>query len=143
MIRSHFHIDKYDWSVTVFFAVTGIYSDEILSELEGIGCSGETLREAESVVESARLDTGLTYSNNSLRKTVIVIAETSTPKEFAKSWRHEMGHLADHIAMTFGIDPHGEEIQYLGDEIVEQMWKVARDFLCEDCRENRLRRHIK
>ena len=143
MIRSRFHIDKYGWTVTVFYAVTGIYVDDILPELEDIGCRGETLREAEAVVSSSRLDTGLTYSNNSLRRTVIVIAKTSSPKEFAKSWRHEMGHLADHIAMTFGIDPHGEEIQYIGDEIVEQMWLVARDFLCEDCRDHRLRRHVK
>mgnify|MGYP001550729438 FL=1 len=45
-----------------------------------------------------------------------------------------MGHLGDHISQTYGLDPHGEEIQYIGDDIVGKMWKVAKKFLCESCR---------
>lgn len=134
MIRQRFNIDTYNWSVTAYYAVTGYYVDDIMTQLERIGCHGKDLNNAFENLSSGQLDTGLTYSNYQRRETVMVIALTSTPKEFAKSWRHEMGHLGDHIAQTYSIDPHGEELQYIGDYIVEEMWGVAHKFLCERCR---------
>ena len=43
----------------------------------------------------------------------MVISLTSTPEEFQNSWDHEKGHLCRHISKAFGIDPYGEEAQYL------------------------------
>lgn len=49
-------------------------------------------------------------------------------------WRHECGHLATHICQALNITPYGEEIQYIGDDIVEKMWEYAHPLLCEcDC----------
>lgn len=138
MIVQQFYIDKYDWNVTCFYAVTRYYTDEIVDMLIDIGCRGKNLKDAYANLSSGNLNTGLTYSNFQLRETVMVIALTSTPKEFAESWRHEMGHLATHIAQTDNIDPYGEEIQYIGDNIVSEMWEVAHKFLCERCRPKKL-----
>lgn len=85
---------------------------------------------------SGKLDTGLTYSNSDTRETVIVFAKTSSAKEFQQSYKHETGHLQTHIAQTFGIDPYGEEIQYIGDDIVEATWEIAKGLLCDHCRKN-------
>ena len=137
MIRQEFTLEKYDWHVRVYYAVTTYYADEIVPLLYDIGCRGEALDDADENLTKSRLNTGLTYSNLYLRETVMVIALTSTAQEFAKSWRHEMGHLADHIAQAYDIDPHGEEIQYIGDEIVGKMWNISRDFLCECCRKKK------
>lgn len=136
MIRQRFTLNKYNWKVTCYYAVTGYYVDEIMDNLIGIGCRGEDLERADENLTSGKLDTGLTYSNYHLKETVMVIALTSSPKEFAQSWRHEIGHLADHIAQVYGIDPHGEELQYIGDAIVGEMWDVAKRFLCERCRKH-------
>lgn len=138
MIRQRFTLKKYDWRVQVYYAVTGYYVEEIMDRLIDIGCRGENLEQADENLISGKLDTGLTYSNYALRETVMVIALTSSPEEFMKSWRHEMGHLADHIAQVNYIDPHGEELQYIGDAIVGEMWDVAKRFLCERCRTKRL-----
>lgn len=64
----------------------------------------------------------------------MAIVLTLSKKEFAKSWRHECGHLATHICQALGITPYGEEIQYIGDDIVEKMWECAHPLLCKcDC----------
>ena len=134
MIRQEFMVEDYGWHVTAYYAVTTYYADEIVPELYWIGCRGRALSDAGDNLTESRLNTGLTYSNLRDRETVMVIALTSTAEEFAKSWRHEMGHLAAHIAQADGISPYGEEIQYIGDAIVGEMWPVARKFLCDCCR---------
>lgn len=99
--------------------------------LYSIGCDGDMLRTAYENISSGNLNTGVTYSNFGTRETVMVIALTSSPKEFAKSWRHECGHMATHICQAFGIDPYGEEIQYIGDDIIEKTWEYVKSLLCE------------
>ena len=129
MIRQHFKLPDYDWDVWCYYIVARPDADEIVSRLEDMGCNGNDLERAYTNLRSGKLDTGLTYTNTALHQTVVVIAKTSSPKEFAQSWRHELGHVADHIAQCFGISPHGEELQYIGDELVNQTWKIAEKLL--------------
>lgn len=136
MIRQRFTLPKYDWRVYAYYVVTKLNADEILDALVGIGCYGEHLEGAYNNLTSGKLDTGLTYSNSSTRETVIVFAKTSSAKEFQQSYQHEVGHLKDHITQAYGISPHGEELQYIGDDIVEATWDIAKDLLCEHCRKH-------
>ena len=115
----------------VYYAVDTYYTEEILDNMHSIGCDGDMLRTAYENISSGNLNTGVTYSNFGTRETVMVIALTSSPKEFAKSWRHECGHMATHICQAFGIDPYGEEIQYIGDDIIEKTWEYVKSLLCE------------
>lgn len=135
MIRQKFKLHKYDWTVTCYYVVTSYWVNDIMNELERIGCSGEILHNAYEQLVLSDLDSGLTYSNKERGATVMVIDKTTSAEEFMKSWTHEMGHLKDHIATAYGISPHGEEIQYLGDEIISEMWDVAHNFVCCECRE--------
>lgn len=136
MIRQRFELPRYGWSIYAYYVVTRPNADEILDALARIGCGGEDLRRAYENLISGKLDTGLTYSNRDTRETVMVIAKTSSAKEFLQSYKHETGHLQSHIAQTFGIDPHGEELQYIGDDIVEETWEVAKDLLCDRCKKH-------
>lgn len=131
MIRQRFELGKRNWEVFVYYAVDAYYVDEIMEHLYNIGCRGEYLQTAHNNLTTGQLDTGLTYSNYTGHQTVMVIALTSSAKEFEKSWRHECGHLATHICEAFGVSTHGEEIQYLGQDIVDQTWDIAKNFLCE------------
>ena len=138
MIRQRFDIiGRYYWTVYCYYVVHAYDIDEIITQLEKVGCRGKHLRTAYENISSGRLDTGLAYTNHDNRKTVIVIAKTSSALEFAQSWTHEVGHLADHIAQYYEISPHGEEIRYLQDSIIVKMWPIAKDLLCECCRNKR------
>lgn len=134
MIRQSFRLDKYDWECTVYYAVTCYYTDEIIDKMMSIGCSGDMLERAYEGMRECELNTGVTYSNFSRRKTVMVISLTSSAMEFEKSWRHEAGHMATHICQALDIDPYGEEIHYIGDAIVGEMWSRAKTLLCDCCR---------
>ena len=43
-------------------------------------------------------------------------------------------HLCRHISKAFGIDPYGEEAQYLSGEVGQKMFPIAKRVLCEHCR---------
>ena len=134
MIVQDFYIERYDWHVRVFYAVSTYWVGQIIRELRRIGCRGEKLEMAYRNLSSGNLNTGLTYSNFERRETVMVIAKTSSPEQFQNSFDHEKGHLCRHISQTFGIDPYGEEEQYLQGYIGQKMFPVAKKFLCECCR---------
>ena len=110
--------------------------NEILGNLEEIGCSDEKVDEIAEKLASQQYNTGLTYSNLKGRCSVIVIGLTSTPAEFQNTFDHEKGHLAMHIAEVDGIDPFSEEFQYLTGEIGQCMFPIAKRFMCVHCRIN-------
>ena len=135
MITQTFYLLDWDWYVTVFYAVNTYYLDEILSALEEIGCSDRKLYEIETSLATEQYNIGLTYSNLNGRCSVVVIGLTSSPAEFQNTFDHEKGHLAMHICETDDINPFSEEYQYLTGEIGQEMFPIAKNFLCEHCRQ--------
>lgn len=47
MIVQDIYLEDWDWMAKVYYAVNTYYMDDILGELESIGCSGKELAEAE------------------------------------------------------------------------------------------------
>lgn len=134
MIVQDFMLPRYRWHVRVYYAVTAYWTDDIMRDLADIGCHGSELRRAGASLMRGGLDTGLTYSNRRTHESVMVIGLTSSAAQFQNSLDHEKGHLVKHISLAFGLDPYGEEQQYLSGEIGQRMFPVARKFLCEHCR---------
>lgn len=135
MILQEIYLEKYGWSVLVFYGVDDLYTDVILSELEAMDCSEEDLKSSKELLNSKKYNVGLTVSNFEEKASVIVIGITDSPEEFNSTYDHEKGHLAMHICMEYGINPFSEEYQYLAGEIGRQLFKVAKYFLCSECKE--------
>lgn len=136
MLIQDFYLEDWDWTVKVFYAVDTYYLDEILGELESIGCTGYELVKAEETLSSGDYNLGLTYSNLLGRCSIVVIGLTSSPAEFQNTFDHEKGHLAMHICNALEMDVFGEEFEYLVGEIGLQMFPYAKHFLCEHCRKD-------
>lgn len=68
-------------------------------------------------------------------RSIVVIGLTTSAEEFQNTFDHEKGHLAMHISSALKIKPYGEEYQYLTGEIGQSMFKIAKRFLCDDCRQ--------
>ena len=132
MIVQEIYLKDWNWSVKIFYAVDTYYVDDILGELEAIGCPQSDLEQAEACL--CGINSGLTYSNLESRSSVIVIGLTSSAAQFQNTFDHEKGHLAMHICGFLHIDPFGEEFQYLVGEIGQGMFPVAETFLCDRCR---------
>lgn len=135
MIVQEFSIDKYDWLVRVYYAVRGYNFDEIEESLVKLKATDEEIEQALEDFYDKQENIGYIYSNLTDRKTVMVIGPTSSAAEFQNTFDHEKGHLAMHICIADGIDPFSEEYQYLTGSIGEQMFKVGKLFLCDNCRE--------
>lgn len=133
MIRQIISLPFWGWRCSVFYDATSGDAESILSALENIGCNGRSLERAERNLYSGVKNTGLTYTNQELQRSVMVIGRTSTPAQFWNTLDHEKGHLAEHIAEALLIERRGEEFEYLKGEIAQQAYPVAVRFLCKKC----------
>ena len=135
MIRQKIILPDYgNWEIYAYFAVSQYMTDEIMERLWEVGCDGETALQAYRKLASGDLNTGLCYSNYRKRKSVMVIAKTSSAAEFLNSLHHELCHLTAHIGKVYDLDPVGEDIAYLSGEISMAMYPKIGHLLCEDCR---------
>ena len=74
-------IDKFnilDWTVTVLYECTCDDIDFIIKALKDIKCPNKFIKEAINNLETCNLNIGLTYSNISLKSSIIVINKTSS-----------------------------------------------------------------
>lgn len=134
MIRQRLHIDKYNWNVTAYYAVTGYHFNEIIGSLRRIGCKGENIQTAYTNLKENKLNSGLTYSNYYLRESVMVVALASSAKQFHRALMHEIRHMQSHIATAFNIDEKSEEVCYLLDAIVGMIHDDIAPLICNCCR---------
>lgn len=130
MVRQEIEVKSYNWHVSIFYAVSCYHTEEIMQELDKIGCEEEFAHRARSNMESCLLDTGLIYSNPQMRESVIVVALASSKEQLENSLRHECQHLVIHIANTCGIDLQSEELCYLAGEIAMLLYPVSHKLTC-------------
>lgn len=135
MIRQKLTLPDYDnWTIYAYYATTRYAVDEIMERLWEIGMDANNARQAFENLSMGNLNTGLCYSNYSMRKSVLVIALTSSPAEFINSWHHELEHLESHIGKVFNLDPTGEDIAYLSGELAMEMYPRIKHLICDCCR---------
>ena len=130
MIRQSFHLDRFDWTITIFYAVHGYYVEDIMDELKRIGIRGKKLAKAEGNLTAGEVNSGLTYVNNG--EAVCVIGIASSAAQYMDSIVHEVMHLCKFIGRAEGLDPYGEEVCYIGGEIARKMWPKSK-LLTSEC----------
>ena len=133
MIRQIIYVHRYDWTVVAFYNADRWDADRILDEIYDLGISNESINKAADNLYAGLKDTGLTYTNAKERTTIIVLSRTSSKAEFANSWVHEIGHCSKHIALAYGLDCNGEEVNYLGGELAREMQPIAARLMCPTC----------
>ena len=58
MMAQDFVLERYDWHVRVYYAVTTYWSGRILRDLRRIGCRGRNLERAERNLDASRMTSG-------------------------------------------------------------------------------------
>lgn len=135
MIVQIIYLEDYDWLIKVYYAVTTYYRDEILDELDSIGCDKESYEKIEDMIDNFKLNTGATYTDPGKHITFIIIGLTDSVEQFVNTYDHEKGHAVSHIAEYYEMSPYGEQYQYLSGKLGEEMFCVAKQFMCEHCRQ--------
>ena len=137
MIRTTIFIEKYDWVVQCFISVTHYAADDIVDTIEGIGCTGKTLRDAERKLRAGEINAGLTYTSYRDRHSVMVTSLADSAAEQFNTTTHEIAHVCAHIANVVGIDPASEEFAYLVGDLSMAIFPKIRKLLCDCCRKKR------
>lgn len=136
MIKQRFYIGRYGWNVTIFYAVSHYDIAQILEALAKINCPEEYMAMTADNLKKGKVNSGVTYSNDAWRCSVVVIGLCDSAEEYANSIAHERAHLVTHIASKCGLDLEGEEICYLTGDIARRMFRVSHRLVCEDCLNN-------
>lgn len=135
MIVQNIYLSKYNWDITVYYAVDKYYSTDILNELMEYDPSYFEYNQIKGLMENYELNTGFTFTNYNKKKSLVVIGLTSSSDEFQDTFDHEKGHLTAHISQYYNINPYGEDYQYLAGEIGKKLFPIAKLFICEHCRQ--------
>lgn len=131
MVKQTIYLEKYDWIIDIYLNYDCQYVNEIIEQLESLGISERRLDIAFDDLSSCRPNIGITYSSYIYKKTIIIIGKTTSAKEFEKSLHHEIGHCQTHICQYYYIDPYGEEIHYIGQDIIDKIWDICKKYLCD------------
>ena len=97
-----------DWKIKVFYETICDDIDTIILALKEIYCPNNYIKEALDNLERCDLNSGLTYSNMTLKSSVIVIGKTSSPEQLINTISHEYYHLICHLAKGLNIEDEEE-----------------------------------
>lgn len=122
----HFDIifEKYDWIVEVYIILENANNKRILNSLDCMKCPEKIKTQAEENLYSG-VNSGFTYTNPKIRKSLMVVNRSSSMYEFINTYNHEKNHVEMHICEELGIDPYSEEAAYLSGELASQLFLPA------------------
>ena len=132
MICKDIYIEKYDWMVHCYFAVDDYYTNEILMMLRYLDCSRNVYDKVSAKLRKGDKNAGFTYSNKSLRETLLVVGLATSSAEYVNSITHELRHLCDDISDVLEISSNGEEVAYLTGDVSGSLADIISLFVC-DC----------
>jgi hypothetical protein len=123
MIKDRFEI--YNWNITILYDTTCDDIDYIIETLKGIHCPNYYIERALDNLEECSLDSGLTYSNSSLKSSVIIINKTSSIYQLINTISHEYYHLICHISKVLNIEDE-EELATLNGNLNMRSYKIVK-----------------
>ena len=122
-------IDKfsvYNWRITVLYETTCDDIDFIIKILKRIHCPNKHIESALDNLEECTLNSGLTYSNITLRNSVIVINKTSSFSQLINTVSHEYFHLIYHISDVLEIKDE-EKLANLNGNLNMRSYNIIED----------------
>lgn len=113
------------WAVDFLFAVDRYDKEGVLGCLYDAGAPSSILRKAERLMDEAEYNSGLTYTNERLKRGVVLIGPTTSGDEFLDSFTHELRHLVDYIAPSAGVALDSEDAAYLSGDTARTLFEVV------------------
>lgn len=101
--------------------------DVVRRKLQGMGCEGAPLEEACEHLSEGVMNRGVTYTNLSLRRTVVCVGRASSEGEFMNTLAHELLHVVGHVMEYWGVELDSEEACYLMGGLAQGCWEYLRE----------------
>ncbi len=131
MIRRSLKIGR--WRVEFLFVKNKYDVEQISTILYSAGASEMVLEQAEDLMWMCERNSGFTFTNERLRRAVVVIGPTTSGAEFQDTLVHELHHLAVAIAASLGIDLESETPAYVAGDAARDLADVICYLGCSHC----------
>lgn len=126
-------VDIGEWHADVFFCVNK-YDESVLTDaLRQVDAPIGIVVRMRQIARDDEYNTGFTYSNFRLCRSVMVIGKATNPGELLNTFVHEIRHLTDDISRYYEINGRGEEVGYLSGCIAQSLADVLGKLLCPTC----------
>ena len=122
MIKQYIGLGDKDWGILVYYNVDNYGIDDVVYALQELDCPESDIKNACDLLLS-KYNTGMTFSNDKYRMSVICIGQADSKEEFFNTLVHEAKHVQSHICAYYEIDEDGEEAAYLIGHIVQRMYR--------------------
>lgn len=123
------------WECEFLFSFDTHDKERIQSALLWADAPDSLISEVSKNIDAGVFNTGFTFSNPWLRRTVLAVGKTSSGPEFLNTTVHEIVHLAQHIASEDQIDPLSEKFAYLCGDISALVSDIVCKMSCPHCRD--------
>lgn len=132
MIRQRLNIEECGWVVDVFYSVNRYSCREAIHRLREIDCPMRRMKRIIEKINTELWNYGVTYSKN--KKTVIIISECTSDREFMNTLEHEKQHLIGHIIDYYNVKSSSEDAGYLAGYIGAMFTKPIKEEICDCCK---------
>lgn len=125
-----------DWQAKIFFCYNQYVESVLERSLTSIHAPIDIIVRMRVIARDDEYNTGFTFSNAKMRRSVVVVGKTTSAREFMNTFVHEVRHLADDIASADGISLRGEDVAYLSGGIAASLCDIVGEFTCPKCQKN-------
>ena len=122
MFRQYIQVGNQNWGIVVYYNVSKDDLFEIEDSLLGLNCPKTDIKKALYTLQFK--NTGVTFSNDQYKMSMVCIAEASNADQFINTVVHEAKHVQSHICSYYDIKEDSEDAAYLIGHIVRQMYKM-------------------
>lgn len=127
MIAQYIMIGDHKWNILVYYNVDLYGLTEVKEMLSRLDCPKRYMRKALDVLRN--YNTGLTYSNNKYKMSIVCISRTTSEEQMMNSIAHEVKHVQSHICEYYDVEEDTEAAAYLTGYIIQKMHKAFKQLL--------------
>lgn len=131
MIMQHVYLDKYDWTIYVYYQDSVGEINDILTEFKMMSPPVHTYNKVKKFLKTKGYNSGCTYSDFEARQTFVVVCVQESNQEFINTYNHEKAHIVEHIAEYYNISQEQEEYYELSGLLGEELFDLAKFYMCD------------
>lgn len=128
MIKSTINVAGY-WSIVLFVDVDYDNYDIIESALTDVLAPISVIDEIYNKI-SYEFNSGVTFTNPSVRTSVVCINKTTSKKELINTIAHEADHVQDDICKYYDVPLDSEQAAYLIGYLIGKMYYSSKRLFC-------------
>lgn len=125
MIVQYITVDHDKWDIIVCYGTSKEDFWDLYDLLTDYECPKRLIINGLNTI-TRRLNTGMTYTNDKYKTSIVCISDVTSSDQFVNTTIHEAKHVQSHICKYYNVDESGERAAYLIGYIVQKMYRALK-----------------